>query len=471
MSKTVRFCSAISLSALASVLAGCAAPDSRVASASRLGDKVQESDIGLATRALAALNSGDAGAAITFAERAVDKSPQAASLRALLGNTYFAAGRFASAETAYRDSLSLVSNQPQLILKLALVQIAQGKADESLTYLEAGRNYLDPADYGLALALAGRAPHAVAALETAARAPRADARVRQNLALAYALAGDWDNARVVAAQDVSPDQLDARIQQWMQLASPARASDQVAALTGVNPAQVDPGQPVRLALRQADTRQAQAPAAPQVVAASVSAPPQPAPAPAPALEAAPEQQFAYVEVPSAVEAPPPPPPPPPAVERAPEPAPAPMTIAQAVAASPEAPAAFAAMVADTAPPKPRARPAKVHRASAPATRAPVQKAATHRGKSGAVVQLGAYGSRERVSVAWDQITKRYPALRAYPPMIARFNSGKGMVYRLSIKGFDSQHEAIARCNLLKRRGGSCFVRNSAGDMPVQYAAR
>src|SRR5688500_423967 len=88
MSKTVRFCSAISLSALASVLAGCAAPDSRVASASRLGDKVQESDIGLATRALAALNSGDAGAAITFAERAVDKSPQAASLRALLGNTY-----------------------------------------------------------------------------------------------------------------------------------------------------------------------------------------------------------------------------------------------------------------------------------------------------------------------------------------------------------------------------------------------
>src|SRR5690606_28771696 len=36
--------------------------------------------------------------------------------------------------------------------------------------------------------------------------------------------------------------------QWMAFTKPERASDQVAALTGVSPAAVDPGQPMRLAL-------------------------------------------------------------------------------------------------------------------------------------------------------------------------------------------------------------------------------
>ena len=72
------------------------------------------------------------------------------------------------------------------------------------------------------MALAGRTDDALAVLEAAAARHGADARVRQNLALAYALSGDWTNARTVAAQDVPADQLDARIQQWMQLAKPAR---------------------------------------------------------------------------------------------------------------------------------------------------------------------------------------------------------------------------------------------------------
>ena len=95
-------------------------------------------------------------------------------------------------------------------------------------------------------------------LEAAARKPGADATVRQNLALAHALAGDWTEARTIAAQDVPADKLDARIQQWMQLASPKKPADQVAALVGVTPAAVDHGQPVRLALRKPDTMMAQA---------------------------------------------------------------------------------------------------------------------------------------------------------------------------------------------------------------------
>jgi hypothetical protein len=113
---------------------------------------------------------------------------------------------------------------------------------------------------------------------------------------------------------------------------------------------------------------------------------------------------------------------------------------------------------------PAAKPAKA-RTFALARRAPL------RGTTGAVVQLGAYGSAQRVSAAWNTLTGRYPALRAYLPMRAQFVSSKGTFYRLSITGFGSQREAQTRCQQLRSSGGSCFVRNFAGDAPVQYASR
>ena len=56
-------------------------------------------------------------------------------------------------------------------------------------------------------------------------------------------------------------------------------------------------------------------------------------------------------------------------------------------------------------------------------------------------------------------------------MKARFDSPKGTFWRLSVQGFDSQREAIARCDQLKGNGGHCFVRGFAGDAPVQIASR
>ncbi|HEY1143240.1 MAG TPA: hypothetical protein VGE68_04315, partial [Sphingomicrobium sp.] len=251
MSKTVRFGSAISFVALASMVSGCVTTPGRYATASGSGfGGKANGEIGLATRAMAALNSNNVPMAIDFAEKAVSKTPNDAGFRALLGSAYFAGGRFKSAEAAYKDSLALYSNQPQVVLKLALVEIAQGKNAEALSFLEAGRDVVDAADYGLAVALAGRPDAAIDVLKSAASAPDADARVRQNLALAYALAGDWTNARTVAAQDVPGDQLDARIHQWMQMATPGSGSTAVASLVGVTPAVVDPGQPVQLALRK-----------------------------------------------------------------------------------------------------------------------------------------------------------------------------------------------------------------------------
>jgi D-alanyl-D-alanine carboxypeptidase len=450
MSRAFSFGSAISLLAAASVMTGCAASQSRVATG--FGGKAN-GEIGLATRAMAALNSNDVPAAIGFAERAVAKTPNDAGFRALLGNSYFAGGRFQSAEAAYKDSLTLYSNQPQVVLKLALVEIALGKSGEALSFLEAARDVLDPADYGLAVALAGRPADALAVLETAARAPGADARVRQNLALALALSGDWTNARTVAAQDVPADQVDARIHQWMQLASPKRPSDQVAALVGVTPAAVDPGQPTQLALNKSDTRLAQAAPASQPQFAEAAPAPQPqlaeaAPVPAPAPAPQPQSEdFAPAPVAPAARF---------VAEQAPRSAP--VRVA-AVAVPSRKPAAAAA------------KPARVQHASAPASRAAVRLAALHRGNSNAVVQLGSFSNSKSVLAAWNIAAHRYSALRGYAPMSARFASTRGTLFRLSVHGFASVNEASALCASLRHSGGACFVRNVAGDAPVQIAMR
>jgi len=437
------FGSALTALGLIGALSACAHPGAGARSAAVAP---VTSKAGLAMRAQEALVKGDAAAAVSFAEQAVAATPGDADFRALLANAYFAAGRFASAEAAYKDSLTLNANQPQLVLKLALVTIAQGKTTEAMALLDSARNYLDPSDYGLAVALAGQPAVAANLLEQAARAPGADARVRQNLALAYALQGEWTAAKTIAAQDVPADQVDTRIQQWMAFAKPAHASDQVAALTGVTPAAADPGQPVRLALapQQQESRMAAA---------------DPAPAPAPAFEAAPPVQQAAAE-----------------------PAPAPVEYAAApIDAAPE-PIAIAAAAPAPIVEAPKARPAKVAKAPVLAEAKPglsprasslfrkASFAKPIRGNSRAVVQLGAYSSSGFVHVAWGNLAKKYPALRGYDPATARFESAKGTVFRLSVQGFASDSQARDFCSSLKRAGGSCFVRDTAGDAPVRLAS-
>lgn len=444
MHKPLRNTSAASLVVLATMIAGCATPQTRVAGAQFGGKATVE--VGLATRALAALNSNNVPMAIDLAERAVAKTPTDAGFRALLGNAYFAGGRFRSAEAAYRDSLQLYPSQPQIMLKLALVQVASGKNREAVAFLNSSREMLDASDYGLAMALAGRPNEAVAVLDPAARQQGADATVRQNLALAHALAGDWQQARLVASQDVPANQLDARMAQWMQLANPKSSSDQVAALMGVTPAASDAGQPVQLALNQVNTRVAQV-AAPAPASAKVA---KAAPAPA--------SQVAKAPVVAAVA----PAKPIPVMVAAAAPAPVKATGLAALAATAVAEAKAVLASVMPASPAPAAKPAKAKRAAHPAIR---------NGKSPAVVQLGAYGSAERVQMAWNGAAKKYGALKAYAPMSARFASPKGTFYRLSVRGFNSVGEANSLCNSLRRSGGSCFVRNTAGDAPVQFASR
>ncbi len=441
MNRSLRFGTALSALAMAGLLSGCATGQSK---SNAQGTAANVSKVGLAMRAQVALESGNFASAVSLAEQAVQYSPSQAAFRAVLGNAYFGAGRFASAESAYRDSLSLSAGQPAVVLKLALALIAQGKNSQALAGLEAARDYLEAADYGLALALAGRPADAVAVLGQSARLPGADARLRQNLALAHALSGDWIMARTIAAQDVPPDQMDMRIQQWMAMATPVRASDQVAALTGIRPA-ADPGQPVHLALNQVA-------AAPRLAQAS--------PVPQPPVVAAPEQyaqpeSLEYItprpraetlvaEIPTIVEA-----------------APAPQ-VAQVLLQPVVEAAAPVALLPARFEDKPQ-----VARLVAAKARKPVRAS----GASASVVQLGAYGSPQRVADAWNDVARRFGALNQYTPVSMRFSSAKGIVYRLSVKGFASAGEAQQLCGSLQRKGKNCFVRKVAGDAPVQLASR
>ena len=95
MNTSLRLGTALTAIAMIGVVTGCANPGSRAKSASIFGGKIDKSNIGLATRAQAALVANDTVTAIALAERAVEGSPNDAGFRGLLGNIYFAAGRFA----------------------------------------------------------------------------------------------------------------------------------------------------------------------------------------------------------------------------------------------------------------------------------------------------------------------------------------------------------------------------------------
>jgi cell division septation protein DedD len=142
--------------------------------------------------------------------------------------------------------------------------------------------------------------------------------------------------------------------------------------------------------------------------------------------------------------------------------------AQAVA---EAPAALAELAGFTPKAEPKKKARSTNKARSVSVALPRASAPRAKGNSTAVVQLGAYGSPARVATAWNDAARRYSALRAYSPVSARFNSSKGLVYRLSVKGFGTAEQAKELCQSLRRAGGECFVRSVAGDAPVRLASR
>jgi Flp pilus assembly protein TadD len=414
------------------------------------------------------LQQGQIAPAMMQMETAVALAPRDAGYRLLLADIYMKSGRFESARRTFADVVELDSSNTRAALSLALMEIALGRPQAALGQLDELSGRASPADVGLAYALAGMPERAIEILEPAARSPGATPRLRQNLALSYALAGDWQRARTVASQDVSPADLGARMQQWATMARPDVRSNQVAALLGVNPVQ-DSGQPVRLALSTptAPTPEAFAEATAPAPAAFAQADVQAvAPTEIPA-SAAPSADSSWGQPVQFAEAAPSP-----VGESAPaetrsyylpaEEAPAPAT---------EAEVRFAA-AAETVT---RPNPAVVRNASASLPTAPVfQRAAPQTnvrgGNSRFVVQLGAFSNEGNAERAWQQASQRF-ALDGRAPLTTTIDINGRTLHRVSVAGFASQTDAARMCGQIRASGGACFVRPNAGDASVRWAAR
>jgi Flp pilus assembly protein TadD len=450
MNKKVQTLAASGL-ALSLTVIGCTpAAQLRPASLSSTAPKVEKDSAKLYAEAQAAVQAGKTAEALALAERTVESAPRDVGYRMLLGDLYLKSGRFASAEAAFSDVVTLDPGNVRGTLSLALAMIAQGKNLMASAELDKLDGTASPGDLGLAFALAGEHGRAIPMLEEAARGANATGRVRQNLALAYAFAGDWQKARVTAAQDVSPADLNIRIEQWAALAKPQHSYSQVAALLGVTPAE-DPGQPARLAL---------APSEPEPVAfaeaASVSEP---------VVEAIPVVAAAapVVAIPRAPAAPVLSPPAAPIV---PAPA-APVTLpVQYAAAAQElvtpSPVLIKPIPAVATIPVPTFKAAKARLDSRP------------RGSADGrfVVQIGAYRNLGQASRAWADAEKRYAVAGSKRPLSTTVNlPGRGTFYRLSLAPFEDAGQAARACQSIRAKGGNCFVRSVAGDAPLQYALR
>lgn len=209
----------------------------------------------LQAQAKAAADQQMREAGLAMAEQRVAAAPDDLEARKTLAQVYFASGRFRSAAQAYDDALAIAPDDEALRLKKALALLAQGNQVAAVGELDRIRHLPDA---GLAYAIAGQAARGVELLTHAARQPGATARTRQNLALAYALDGQWARARVVAAQDLDPVTLEGRVRQWAELAARGDAAAQTAGLLAIMPDAGDRGRPIGLAYVPPEARVQQA---------------------------------------------------------------------------------------------------------------------------------------------------------------------------------------------------------------------
>jgi len=399
-----------------------------VASA-RSETKAEKQALASAHKAQDFLAKGKYDAAISFAETAVSLRPQVADYRLVLGQTYLKAGRFVSARDAFGDALTLSPDSGKAALNLSLAQIATGDWDGARKTLAAHAETINPSDRGLAMALAGDPSGAVEVLTAAVRAPGADAKARQNLALALALAGRWQEAKSMIAVDIAPADVDQRIMQWASFARPKSASDQVASLLGVTPV-ADNGQPVALALNAA---------APLTVAAAdpIDAH-MPGQSPlaaevAPPAVAAVATEVAVASAPTAG-----------SVQFGPR--------AEVVQALPAAPVRAVAVKAP-------ARPVALAAVAA----VPMKPAAAP-AKGSFFIQIGAYASPAVAQEKWSRIAHNFAG---QTPHGMNVTSKAGSFYRVSVGGF-SRPQADAMCASYRAKGGNCFVRAGAGEQAAAW---
>lgn len=409
-----------------------------------------------ADQARVALEAGKPSKAVSLAEAAVANSPRDASYRALLGQAYLNNGRFASATAALTEAMELGATDSNTILSLALAQIAQNKNQQAVALLTQHRGAVPASDLGLALALAGDAEGSIYVLNEAAHAKDADARTRQNFALALALSGRWAQARIVASQDLSIAKLEGRMAEWSKLAEQPNAQVRVASLMGTT-AQQDAGMPVLLALSNfSDTQMAAA--EPVIQLASADPAPVADYAPPPPVLADAGSAIRSVELPmperNANGVVP--------VTELPQPKPA-----GEVIMADAAPYRAAPRVAGEG----RIRPAQKQAIELATVLTPKAMGFDAKKPAGWAVQLGAYDSLGIAREKWGSLKKRNAVLANFPASSHAATVNGRNFYRLTVNGLATRADATSLCNQLKAQGQTCFIRAMGGGEAIRWASK
>jgi Flp pilus assembly protein TadD len=392
-----------------------------------------------------ALGKGQVDQAIGHAEAAVLADPRNPGYRALLGAAYLEAGRFQSAATSFGDALDLGDENPRTVLSFALAKIALGEGRAATAVLDEYARLIDPADLGLALALAGEPERGVHVLVNAVRSSEeASPKLRQNLAYTYALAGNWRAARVMAAEDVPADQLDARLTQWAETAAPEMFQQRIASLLDVSP-RADDGQPQHLALGNFPAQSvmvAEAAAqAPMDMAAAEEAPIMVA-------DAAPSASFTQAFAAPAIET----------VEpNGSGPRYVSNPVVQPLPAQAERSAPAAPRMAAAAPAQRRTA------ATAPAPVASDKGAGTH------LVQLGSYDTKAEAERGWVMLQSKFPQLKDHKLVVTEAMVNGRTFWRVAAEGFGPK-SAQSLCSTVKSAGRGCFA-YAASSPPAGAVAR
>jgi hypothetical protein len=321
--------------------------------------------------------------------------------------------------------MQLGDSSPRTVLSLALARTGEGKYAEAGELLNAHERDIPTADVGLALALAGQPERGVHLMSNAIRAGENTPKMRQNLAYAYALAGRWREARLMAAEDVPADQVSDRIGEWAATAAPEAWQLRVARLLDVPAGAQDGGLPAQLAL-------ANTPSVDQLAgeaSASVQAELEPV-----AVGESPVNELAALEEvdPSAVEAP---------------------TFQAAFTQPAAAPV-----------PTPALTPVPVVRQEASRFAPPVTSQAAPRAASTHLVQLGSFSSEQGARRAWNIYTQRYPELAGHQMVISEAVVKGKRYWRVSAAGFD-RTSSTAMCGRVRGNGQGCFAYAEGRPLP------
>jgi Flp pilus assembly protein TadD len=205
-----------------------------------------------------ARKAGDFDMAMPLYGRALQARPDGIEAKLGLGQVYLSSGAPDEAAALFRDVLDKKANNQTARRGLAFALISMGQPDLAERQLEAassadardyrtlnaygvvldmlGRHAEAQAKYrqgielapdyvplrsnlGLSLAISGQAPEAIALLVPLANSRAADGRVRQNLAFAYAMNGDLENALAVSRRDLDERSAQRQLSYFMQLKS------------------------------------------------------------------------------------------------------------------------------------------------------------------------------------------------------------------------------------------------------------